>query len=179
MILGLFLILIVIVPYCIYLYIVNNQLKLKIENLKKENKEIRERKILKVKDVDMVPLTYISNASQPKKKIESNKKEQPKEKIETKEQQIEEMEIPIFKIKEPKQEFNNQENYLKNIIQNNNNIKPIELTEYEQEQENNAIISYQELKQEQNKKTFIINEKDEPEDFISNLKEFRNNLTNK
>ena len=50
----------------------------------------------------------------------------------------------------------------------------IELTDYEKEQEDHAIISYQELlstKQE------ILNEREEEKEFLENLKKFRNHLS--
>ena len=55
-------------------------------------------------------------------------------------------------------------------------LKPqtIELTDYEQKQEDEAIISYQELlstKQE------ILNEREEEKEFLENLKKFRNHLS--
>ena len=56
-----------------------------------------------------------------------------------------------------------------------NNMEPqtIELTAYEQEQEDNAIISYKELL-DANKKEEVIN--DGTVEFIEELKKFRNNL---
>ena len=56
-------------------------------------------------------------------------------------------------------------------------IKPqtIELTDYEQKQEDEAIISYQELLANKDK-TFNISDDEEDEDFISALKSFRDSL---
>lgn len=56
-------------------------------------------------------------------------------------------------------------------------IKPqtIELTDYEQKQEDEAIISYQELLANKDK-TFNISDEEEDEDFISALKSFRESL---
>lgn len=56
-------------------------------------------------------------------------------------------------------------------------LKPqtIELTDYEQKQEDEAIISYQELLANKDK-TFNISEEEEDEDFISALKSFRDSL---
>lgn len=56
-------------------------------------------------------------------------------------------------------------------------IKPqtIELTDYEQKQEDEAIISYQELLANKDK-TFNISDDEEDEDFISALKSFRESL---
>lgn len=56
-------------------------------------------------------------------------------------------------------------------------LKPqtIELTDYEQKQEDEAIISYQELLANKDK-TFNISDEEEDEDFISALKSFRDSL---
>lgn len=56
-------------------------------------------------------------------------------------------------------------------------LKPqtIELTDYEQKQEDEAIISYQELLANKDK-TFNISDDEEDEDFISALKSFRDSL---
>ncbi len=56
-------------------------------------------------------------------------------------------------------------------------IKPhnIELTDYEQKQEDEAIISYQELLQVKDK-LYNITDDEEIDDFIDNLKDFRDNL---
>lgn len=67
--------------------------------------------------------------------------------------------------------------YLKMIsreIENNMVPQTIELTDYEQEQEDNAIISYKELLSVNNKNEEVIN--DETVEFIEELKKFRNNL---
>lgn len=57
------------------------------------------------------------------------------------------------------------------------NPNPIELTEYEQKQEEEAIISYQQLLQTRdNDKTYSITDDEEIDDFIDALKEFRINL---
>ena len=76
----------------------------------------------------------------------------------------------------PNKQTNN--NYLSEISQKiSKEIKPhtIELTDYEKEQEDNAIISYKELL---NVKDKINNQDDEIEtvDFIEELKKFRNSL---
>lgn len=55
------------------------------------------------------------------------------------------------------------------------NPQTIELTDYEQKQEDEAIISYQELLANKDK-TFNISDDEEDEDFISALKSFRESL---
>ena len=143
MIIGLILILIVLIPFCIYLYLTNKKLLKKIENLEKERKIILEKKIKINKDNDIYLLENISNKEE--------KKPLPKEKI-------------------------NLEELSKNIKKELEN-EPIKFTNYEQEQEATAIISYQELKEKN--KLFRIDANDNPEVFIENLKEFRNNLNQK
>lgn len=143
MIIGLILILIVLIPFCIYLYLTNKKLLKKIENLEKERKIILERKLKINKDNDIYLLENISNKEE--------KKPLPKEKI-------------------------NLEELSKNIKKELEN-EPIKFTNYEQEQEATAIISYQELKEKN--KLFRIDANDNPEVFIENLKEFRNNLNQK
>ena len=67
--------------------------------------------------------------------------------------------------------------YLQEIsreLENNMVPQTIKLTDYEQEQEDNAIISYKELLNVNNKKEETIN--DETVEFIEELKKFRNNL---
>ena len=143
MIIGLILILIVLIPFCIYLYLTNKKLLKKIENLEKERKIILERKLKINKDNDIYLLENISNKEE--------KKPLPKEKI-------------------------NLEELSKNIKKELEN-EPIKFTNYEQEQEATAIISYQELKEKN--KLFRIDANDNPEVFIENLNEFRNNLNQK
>ena len=170
MTLGLFLILIVIVPYCIYLYIKNKELIIKIKELEKNNKEILTRKILKNNDQDTLPLTSLSSKQSQNNKKEISKDNRKKEKEETNINQTNNKQ----NIKE-----NNRGEYLKEVVKKLNEQqtnKPVELTKYEQEQENNAIISYQELKKEDSNNKFIVKEEDEVVDFLNHLKEFRNNL---
>ena len=56
MTLGLFLILIVTLPFTIYLYIVNKKLKIQIEDLEKKQKTLLERKIYASLEKDVLPL---------------------------------------------------------------------------------------------------------------------------
>ncbi len=153
MALGLFLILIVVIPFCIYLYIVNNKLKQEIIRLEKENINILERKILTNKEEDIHSIETLSTNQQ----IKSKKDIPSKEKQNT--------------IKEGKDEYLNEiSNHITNHIKSN----PIQLTDYEQEQENKAIISYQELTK--SIKENSLKEKSETEQFLESLKEFRNKL---
>ena len=69
-----------------------------------------------------------------------------------------------------------EKNYLEEVskkIKKEIESKPIELTEYEQEEELNAIISYQELLNSNEKN---ITSNDNSEDFLEQLKKLRNSL---
>ena len=145
MIIGFVLILIVIIPLCIYLYITNKKLQIKVDKLELERREILERKIINNKE-DIIPIESIS------KDIISN---------------------PTNNIK--KQDKNISKEYFKELTNKIATAKqqPIKLTSYEQEQENNAIISYQELKKKENTNTI---DKIETKEFIEILKNLRNSL---
>ena len=68
-------------------------------------------------------------------------------------------------------------NFMEEVSELSRELKPqtIELTDYEQKQEDEAIISYQELLANKDK-TFNISDDEEDEDFISALKSFRDSL---
>lgn len=73
---------------------------------------------------------------------------------------------------------NKHSNFMEEVSEKlSKEIKPqtIELTDYEQKQEDEAIISYQELLASKDK-TFNISDDEEDEDFILALKSFRENL---
>ena len=164
MILGLVLILIVVVPYGIYLYIINKYLTKRVKELELENKEILIRKINSNSNQDKIPLTTITTQQPQTKKEHQN--------TFADNNFSKNFQQDVTKIK-------NQDDYLKEVMKNLNEKltkKPIDLTEYEQEQENNAVISYQELKKEEKKQGFIVKEEDNTTDFLNNLKQFRNNL---
>ena len=77
MILGLSLILIVVIPFCIYLYITNQKLTKKIKELESEKRYILERKIIEAKEKDAISINLLSNMPQstkpkPKKKNTKN-----------------------------------------------------------------------------------------------------------
>ena len=196
MILGFVLILIVLIPFCIYLYITNKELKIKVEKLEQERKEILERKIRINKEQDTLSIENVSKEIKP---IASNQIKYKNIDICFQNKPIQNLNcrsgIPIIPTKKqekdntknidnnpieiPINHFIKNENYLKDISDNLNKIvnqQPIQLTEYEQEQENNAIISYDELKSKDKEKLIRIDENDEPSTFIENLKDFRNNL---
>ena len=137
MVIGLTLILIVVIPLCIYLYLENKFLKIELEKTKLDNKDILERKIINNKSNDIESLQELSTPPN------TNSKE-----------------------------------YLEEISENINKeieSKNIELTEEEHKQEEQAIISYQELKKHLEEKSNNISLKD-TEKFIENLKNLRNNL---
>lgn len=252
MVLGLSLILIVIIPYCIYLFIMNKKLNELLNKLMEEHRILLDRKITNSLNKDILPMTSIEeNNKATKKDIHNNEDKEIKEKNQTEKEIInkdkteEEHKIKNINHEEKtsskekivnktttKPQTNNLENnsqIKKEIItkqpsksQNRFNVKefvrnydarkkvmsqdyleeladqliknekgsPVELTEYEKEQETNAIISYQELKSKhgnQVKDNNVVKEskenqnnkpiKDmETEDFIEKLKEFRDNL---
>ena len=186
MILGFILILIVIIPLCIYLYITNKKLLLKIEELEKEKRIILERKVTNITDFDRLPMEKISHNIKPSTSTPTNKPitntnnpTNTQEVIITKETNlnIEDLYNKESNKRIPDERAN--EKYLKEISENLNQKETqrnIELTKYEQEEENNAIISYQELNKKRTEKLIRINENDDAKTFIENLKDFRNNL---
>ena len=84
--------------------------------------------------------------------------------------------IPITS---PSNDDNNEkENYLESVsksIEEHTEKDPIELTDYEQQQEDDAIISYQELLGSQDK-LYNITDEEEDSPFIEELKSFRKSL---
>ncbi len=175
MTLGLFLIIIVVVPYCIYLYIKNKYLTLKLEELEQQNKEILSRKLTENETIDKISL---SNITPPKKTSSKEIEELPKKDNQETEQNSFAKDNYSKNFQQDITKINTQDDYLKEVIKKLNDTiikKTIDLTEYEKEQEKNAVISYEELKKEEKQK-FIFKEEDEPTDFINNLKQFRNNL---
>lgn len=73
---------------------------------------------------------------------------------------------------------NKKENYLESIsksLEEHKETEPIELTNYEQQQEDDAIISYQELLGSQDK-LYNITDEEEDSPFIEELKSFRKSL---
>ena len=189
MITGFILIIIVIVPLCIYLYLTNKQLLEKISRLEKEKKDILERKAKKQIDQDVLPITRLSTNIKPNNQTKyiiqknNSKKEPPKVNNEIK-PIAKEKNINIDNYYPNNRPFNerNNEKYLQELSNNLNEKitnEPIRLTDYEQKQEDNAIISYEELKNKSQEKTIYLNELDDINTFLNNLKEFRNNLDRK
>ena len=180
MIVGFILILIVLIPFCIYLYMTNKILSKKEEILEKEKKEILERKIMTTYEKDIRSIKNISTnikpISNPRYNTNTNYNKEKKEDSQpiTKDDN--------FNTKNYYQDKNNKEykgNYLQELSKELNNKlekEPIKLTAYEQREEDNAIISYQELKKQNKEKLIYLNEADDVNIFIENLKEFRNNL---
>ena len=73
---------------------------------------------------------------------------------------------------------NKKENYLESVsksLEEHKETEPIELTNYEQQQEDDAIISYQELIGSQDK-LYNITDEEEDSPFIEELKSFRKSL---
>lgn len=73
---------------------------------------------------------------------------------------------------------NKKENYLESVsksLEEHKETEPIELTNYEQQQKDDAIISYQELLGSQDK-LYNITDEEEDSPFIEELKSFRKSL---
>lgn len=167
MALGLFLILIVVLPFCIYLYITNKKLKQTIEQLEIEKQKILERKILNSKEIDTKSIEVLSTSqSDNQKNIQKTNDAIPSiNNIKCRSG------IPL--------NHKNTDTQEKKEIFDNKESEIIKLTDYEQEQENKAIISYQELIKtiEENKpKESKAEEKSETEQFLESLRSFRNKL---
>ena len=184
-----FLLVTVLVFFCLYLYNDNKKLKEEIENLRKENKSLLEKKILKQESFDSIS---INNISQEKvnidynEKININKKEEkitneiPKTNSHCNTNESKNFNISDFvnnKKDTPKKEASNND-YLKELSNKlNEEIKPqtIELTDYEKKQEEQAIISYKELLKVKTNEEIEI-EKEDTLNFIEELKNLRNSL---
>lgn len=102
--------------------------------------------------------------------------------VEVKKKVKEEIKNNKISFADMKQNYVKKENKPKNFMEEvseklSRELKPqtIELTDYEQKQEDEAIISYQELLANKDK-TFNISDDEEDEDFISALKSFRDSL---
>ena len=188
-----FLLVTVLIFFCLYLYNDNKKLKEQIEELRKENKSLLEKKILKQESVDSFA---IKNISQEKVNIDLNEKlninikpeeENIKEEIKntysyynTKETENKNFNINEFINKKEvssRKEISNND-YLKELSNKlSEEIKPqtIELTDYEKKQEEQAVISYKELLKFKNSDE-IIDDKQDTINFIEELKNLRNSL---
>lgn len=81
-------------------------------------------------------------------------------------------------ITSPSSDDNAKESYLESVsksLEEHQDVDPIELTDYEQQQEDEAIISYQELLGSQDK-LYNITDEEEDSPFIEELKSFRKSL---
>ncbi len=188
--------LLILLIYCIYLISKINRLKKEIEDLNNKN-VIEIDKKLTYNDKNIIPIKNISNErkinnknQQQKPKIELYKPEIPKKKEESKaysKNVLKEINRTTSPININNIEFNIDElvpnkkeietNYLEEVskkIQEEIDNKPIALTEYEQEEELNAIISYKELLNSNEKKSSI--EDVDSEDFLEQLKKLRSSL---
>lgn len=195
----------VLILFCLYLYIDNKRLKEQLEEIRKENKSLLEKKIKNQVDVDAVSIQKISTE---KTTLDNNEKINTK--LDNKEQNISK-EVPIHKETEKinkysyyNQNDNSNENnfnltdlinrndltklnrektikeydYLEEIQSRmNEELKPqtIELTDYEKKQEEQAVISYKELLRFKENNQYN-DEKQETMKFIEELKNLRNSL---
>lgn len=86
---------------------------------------------------------------------------------------------PINIVGEKQQDKPNNISYTEELTKKlEEELKPqtVELTEYEKEQEDAAIISYKELLSNNKDKVYNINDEDDTTDFIKELKSFRKSL---
>ena len=193
----------VLILFCLYLYIDNKRLKEQLEELRKENKSLLEKKIKNQVDVDAVSMEKISTE---KNTHENNEKTN--KKVNNEEQKISK-EVPIYKEKNnnysyynPNDNFTGNNFNLSELINRNDltklnaekkvkeydyleeiqsrmneELKPqtIELTDYEKKQEEQAVISYKELLRFKENNQYN-DEKQETMKFIEELKSLRNSL---
>ena len=186
--------------YCLFLLVKIKELKNQIDSLNrnKKNSEV-DKKIYN--DNNIIPIKNISetktlnnknnNIKKNKPKIElykpvyQNKKEENKaysknvlnERNKTTSPiEINNKEFNLDEYIQGKKNNQSEKKYLEEVSKKINEViesKPIELTEYEQEEELNAIISYQELLDSNEKN---IQSNDNSEDFLEQLKKLRNSL---
>lgn len=193
----------VLILFCLYLYIDNKRLKEQLEELRKENKSLLEKKIKNQVDVDAVSIEKISTE---KNTLDNNEKITTK--VNNEEQNISK-EVPIYKEKtnnysyySPNDNFTRNNFNLSELINRNDltklnaekkvkeydyleeiqsrmneELKPqtIELTDYEKKQEEQAVISYKELLRFKENNQYN-DEKQETMKFIEELKSLRNSL---
>lgn len=193
----------VLILFCLYLYVDNKRLKEQLEELRKENKSLLEKKIKNQVDVDAVSIEKISTE---KNTLDNDEKITTK--VNNKEQNISK-EVPTYKEKNNKYSYSKPDNnfngnnfnlselinrndltklnaekkvkeydYLEEIQSRmNEELKPqtIELTDYEKKQEEQAVISYKELLRFKENNQYN-DEKQETMRFIEELKNLRNSL---
>jgi len=192
----------VLIFFCLYIYLDNKILKKQIEELRKENKNLLEKKIISQENVDTMSIKNISNekindynnekinitSSLNKEKIEPQQKEiankyaytQNNEEKTNKEFNLSELinKNNVISIKEKESSKEKEYDYLQEISNRlTEELKPqtIELTEYEKKQEEQAVISYKELLKFKDN-NYIDEQKQETINFIEELKNLRNSL---
>ena len=130
-----------------------------------------------VEEVKSVPSTIIEQISEVKTPVMEVKQEVNEEEVAKQETGNNRISFADMKQTYVKKE-DKPRNFMEEVSEKlSREIKPqtIELTDYEQKQEDEAIISYQELLANKDK-TFNISDDEEDEDFISALKSFRESL---
>ena len=130
-----------------------------------------------VEEVKLVPSTIIEQISEVKTPVMEVKQEVNEEEVAKQETGNNRISFADMKQTYVKKE-DKPRNFMEEVSEKlSREIKPqtIELTDYEQKQEDEAIISYQELLANKDK-TFNISDDEEDEDFISALKSFRESL---
>lgn len=194
----------VLILFCLYLYVDNKKLKEQLEEIRKDNKSLLEKKIKNQVDVDSIPIQKIST-----EKINPDNNEKIPPKVTNKEQIIDQKESVYKEEKNNKYSYSNlndkitqstfnlselinkpdltklnaeknvqKYDYLEEIQSRmNEELKPqtIELTDYEKKQEEQAVISYKELLRFKENNQYT-DEKQETMKFIEELKNLRNSL---
>lgn len=194
----------VLILFCLYLYVDNKKLKEQLEEIRKENKSLLEKKIKNQVDVDSISIQKIST-----EKINPDNNEKTPPKVTNKEQIIDQKESVYKEEKNNKYSYSNlndkitqntfnlselinkpdltklnaeknvqKYDYLEEIQSRmNEELKPqtIELTDYEKKQEEQAVISYKELLRFKENNQYT-DEKQETMKFIEELKNLRNSL---
>ena len=194
----------VLILFCLYLYVDNKKLKEQLEEIRKENKSLLEKKIKNQVDVDSISIQKIST-----EKINPDNNEKIPPKVTNKEQIIDQKEFVYKEEKNNKYSYSNlndkitqstfnlselinkpdltklnaeknvqKYDYLEEIQSRmNEELKPqtIELTDYEKKQEEQAVISYKELLRFKENNQYT-DEKQETMKFIEELKNLRNSL---
>ena len=130
-----------------------------------------------VEEVQSVPSTFIEQAPEVKTPVMEVKQEVNEEEVAKQETGNNRISFADMKQTYVKKE-DKPRNFMEEVSEKlSREVKPqtIELTDYEQKQEDEAIISYQELLANKDK-TFNISDDEEDEDFISALKSFRESL---
>ena len=182
---------IVLIISSINLAVKNNSLILKIKDLKNkelENKVKKEELEKKIKEeVKVEPIKEVKEEVKPSVKPVISEESKPYSKNVLKDISTRNQTSPISikkevmnkvkeEIKDNKKENISFTETLSKQLEESQVNEPIELTDYERKQEEEAIISYKELLNASKDRLYKLNDDEETVDFISELKSFRSSL---